>query len=289
MRHNPTPMCRGCSQFNCESLGQLPDCSEFAGLALSTHIPGGILYRCRRCALVFRSPILTVQEYGQLYARAAGQGWTPKPWTRRNDRALLRNYIEMQYPKGARVLDIGCYTGEFLSSLPVKYEKFGIEKSVKAVQECHKNGIKIVGGDLYEIDLLAQRFDVVVAMDVIEHVLNPNQFLKNALALLFNSGTVLITTGDADNPIWLNEKNAFWYCAPAEHISFISRRWLKTNSNTSQFRIAHMQNFRYETPRYWKTIAIRCLSSLYSLLGRRPHPMWTAHVSEDHLFAAIRQ
>src|SRR6266849_6293030 len=102
--------CRGCNVQDCEAIGELPDCPEFARLALPNPLPGGILYRCRNCALVFRSPICTSEEYGRLYARLSAKTWSHRPWILRNDQELARNYIESYVCAGARILDIGCFT-----------------------------------------------------------------------------------------------------------------------------------------------------------------------------------
>ena len=259
--------CRICLRNNCEALGELPNYGEFAGVCLTAPMPGGILYRCHNCKAVFRFPVLTAEEYGQLYAQAAETAWPSAAWVLRNDQALVRKYITARYPLGTRVLDIGCWTGAFLASLPAGYEKFGIEKSESAAEHCRQRGIKIVGDDFYALNRLTDRFDVVIAMNIVEHVLDPGILVENALNVLSPNGAVLITTGDSNNRIWREEKADFWYCAFGEHISFISEEWLKTNALAKRFRIAHLQMFKYENQFYWKAIAARCLAYLFRALG----------------------
>src|SRR5712671_2143573 len=99
--------CRGCGRGNCESIGRLPDARQFAGLRLPKPLPGGVLYRCLSCYLVFRSPICTDEEYGHLYERASPRLWSHRPWTIRNDQELVRRHIEAEYPNAARILDVG--------------------------------------------------------------------------------------------------------------------------------------------------------------------------------------
>ena len=274
---------------NCAAIGALPERSEFAGIALQNAISGGCLYRCNDCHLVFRSPILTTVEYGQLYAQASANVWASEGSALRTDQVLEKEYLEARLPAGARVLDIGCYTGEFLSSLTDKYEKFGIEKSESAVRLCRQNGIRIIGDDLYEVSRLNEKFDVVTAMDVIEHTSNPDHFIDSVLSVLSDDGILLLTTGDSDNAIWRKVKAAFWYCTYAEHISFISEQWLHSNSRVNKFRIAHLRRFKYENRNRLKTFAQLCLIYLYAVFGKQPKPSWTAHVSMDHIFAVIQR
>jgi SAM-dependent methyltransferase len=180
-------------------LGALPDSGVFAGISLTKPMPGGTLYRCPNCKLVFRFPVFVAEEYGELYAKAGSTTWSSPAWIR-NDQALVRNYIAARYPTGARVLDLGCWTGDFLASLPAGYQKFGIEKSEDAAERCRQRGIKIIGGDLYAANLLTDKFDVVIGMNVIEHVLDPGVFVENALNMISANGVLLMTTGEKKRP-----------------------------------------------------------------------------------------
>jgi SAM-dependent methyltransferase len=284
-----TPACRSCRQPACESLGALPDRSEFAGTALSRPLPGGMLYRCPQCRLVFRAPILTPDEYGAMYAAASAGVWAATSQELRTDQALVKAHLEASLGPGARVLDIGCFTGTLLSALGGDFRKFGIEKSADAAQVCRNAGIEIIGDDLYAVGALQDKFDAVVAMDVIEHTVDPAGFVRSALALLKDDGLLLITTGDADNPLWKRLKADFWYCLFAEHISFISPEWLRRHGPALGYRIDRVQLFTYEHVGSAKKLAKQALLWASRLLGFRPGAYWSAHLSRDHLFAVIRR
>jgi 2-polyprenyl-3-methyl-5-hydroxy-6-metoxy-1,4-benzoquinol methylase len=288
MSRNSTRVCRGCGSGGCEWLGDLPDSHQFAGLALPNAIPGGALFRCPDCSLVFRSPTLTPNEYNRLYAEGSAKLWINDGGVLRDDQQLVKSYIEERRPQGAKVLDIGCYTGEFLSSLAFRYEKCGIENCVGAIRHCRERGIRIVAEDLYELSRLEEKFDVVTAMDVIEHTLNPSRFLKHVLHLLADGGIALITTGDADNRIWRKLKSAFWYCSPAEHISFVSERWLKSNASVNNFHISHLRRFKYGHINHLKLFGKLCFIYFLPLVGLQSKT-WNANLSADHLFVALQK
>lgn len=258
-------------------------------MSLARPLPGGTLYRCPRCSLVFRAPILTPDEYGAMYAPASAGVWAATGQDLRTDQALVKEHLEAHLSPGARVLDIGCFTGTLLAALDGKFRKFGIEKSAEAAQVCRAAGIDIIGDDLYAVGGLTERFDAVVAMDVIEHTVDPAQFVRSALALLKDDGMLLITTGDADNALWRRVKADFWYCLFAEHISFISREWLRRDALENGYHVAHLQLFAYEPVGRMKKLAKQALLWASRLLGTRPGAYWSAHVSRDHLFAVIRR
>jgi cyclopropane fatty-acyl-phospholipid synthase-like methyltransferase len=171
--------------------------------------------------------------------------------------------------------------------MPAKYEKFGVEKSTEATRVAREKGIAIISDDIHEITRLDHKFDVIVAMDVIEHLSNPCRFVRDILDLLSKEGTALLTTGDSESPLWKQEGAEFWYCALPEHISFICESWLKREAAAGGFRILHSQHFKYEQAPLFNVALMRSLAYLYRLLGLRPSPMWVAHKTEDHLFVAL--
>ena len=280
-------VCRTCMGKDCESLGVLPGRREFAGVALVKEMPGGSLYRCNKCNLVFRSPILPAAEYNKLYERASAQVWVNEMQQLRMDQSLVKTLIENRFPSGAKILDVGCYTGDFLMSLLEIHSRYGIEKSTAAARVAEERGIQILRGDIYEVDQIADRFDVITAMDVIEHMTHPDVFIKNMLTALTKTGILIITTGDASNSIWRRAKCNFWYCSFAEHISFISEDWLNWNAQANNFQVTHLQKFRYEQRSKLKTFAKLSLIHLSRLIGKQIKASWTAHVSDDHLLVVI--
>ena len=146
----------------------------------------------------------------------------------------------------------------------------------------------IIGEDLYDCGSLAERFDIVVAMDVIEHTSQPDQFLQRAMQLLAQGGVVIITTGDSDNPVWRRVGAAFWYCSYPEHISFVSERYLVLNGRLQGYHVAQLARFRYADTAAWKSLLKRALVYGFTALGLQPRGSWSTHISRDHLMAVLR-
>ena len=119
----------------------------------------------------------------------------------KNQAHLLAAHLRL---KNARVLDIGCGGGLFLSLLKRKEaEVIGIELSdsrahyarVKHQLEIHKVPIE---HDFWQSDY-ANHFDAVTLWDVIEHVNYPVQTLQAAARVLKPGGVLLIDTPCRDS------------------------------------------------------------------------------------------
>jgi len=101
-------------------------------------------------------------------------------------------------PPNNKLLDVGCGNGIFLVHAREKgFNVTGIEPSKIAVTLCEKQfGIKPIQGYLGVNDNLSKNFGVLTAWDVIEHVSNPEKFLKICYSYLVENGILLLETPD---------------------------------------------------------------------------------------------
>jgi SAM-dependent methyltransferase len=209
--------CRICGHGEAKSLGHIPDCGEFAGQQISPSIKGGELWICKDCDSMFRHPTLSASDYISLYEKAPGTVWMAGE-LERNDLATIYTYLKNH--AGGSILDVGCYTGNFLADLPDKFEKYGIEPSVLASKSAASKGIHVLGKTLDELEL-NKVFDVVVLIDVIEHVLDVEKLLNQALVHVKKNGLLIISTGNPGCVFWRKVfKSMFWYNLFAEHVTF---------------------------------------------------------------------
>jgi SAM-dependent methyltransferase len=110
-------------------------------------------------------------------------------------RTLLGNRIGT-----ARILDVGCGAGLFFDALEQFGHVEGIESDPVAVEQSGRWRHRI---HLGEIDTFAANapFDVILALDVVEHVSNPDVMVRQAATFLARDGRMLITT-PAFNWLW---------------------------------------------------------------------------------------
>lgn len=222
-----------------QSLGPLPDGVTFAGRRLAAPLPGGELLRCRRCDLRWRWP--QRDDYAALYDNDCVDSWQLGP-LRVDQRLVLEALAAL--PGGGRLLDFGCYRGEFLARAPDRFERFGVEVSsaASALATEHAGARVVTRLDQFEPAL---RFDAIVAMDVIEHVPSPRALLAEWLARLAPGGRLIITTGDGGALLWRWVSSRWWYCQFPEHIAFLSRPWLRHHLPALGGRLLSATSFNY--------------------------------------------
>ncbi len=216
--------CRLCGGTQVSRLGRIPDSDFFAGRVIAPPMHGGSLWQCATCRSMFRHPILGAAAYLALYAGGVAEAWHFD--SARQDLAIVRGIIGRKAASG-RVLDVGCGSGGFLTSLPAGLEKFGVEPSVASAAAATHLGVSILGHTLADLPP-ESRFDVITVIDVIEHVADPAALMDDILPHLAPHGCLIVATGDPQCAAWRKLFRArFWYSSFPEHISFPSQEFFR--------------------------------------------------------------
>ena len=129
-------------------------------------------------------------EYEKKYHEVETDNW----WFVSRRQYLLE--VLKNVPKESKILDIGCSSGIFLKDLErvgFKLENlFGIDISEKAIANCKTNGIQnAFVMDAQKISL-SEQFDIIVASDCLEHLLDDNAAIKNWTTLLKTGGKLYV-------------------------------------------------------------------------------------------------
>lgn len=97
-------------------------------------------------------------------------------------------------PENSKVLDIGCNDGKLKDFLknPIYY---GVDIDKKFVLELTKKGIKIKQADLNknELPFKNEKFDFVLLLDILEHVVNPQKLFLDAGKRLKRDGKIIVS------------------------------------------------------------------------------------------------
>jgi 2-polyprenyl-3-methyl-5-hydroxy-6-metoxy-1,4-benzoquinol methylase len=132
-------------------------------------------------------------------------------------------------PSG-RLLEIGCAYGFFLQEAKRYFDVIGIELAEDAAAHCRSNGLNVASGAVCAalLDRIGP-VDVVVMLDVIEHLPDPQEALSLCAQRLRPDGVIVLTTGDFGSPVarWAGAR---WrLMTPPQHLWFFTaesfRRW----------------------------------------------------------------
>lgn len=289
------PQCRTCGGTTVRLVGSLPEGREFAGHRLATAVPGGSLWHCRGCGFAFRHPLLEEGQYEELY-RVGNLGvWDANQ--SREDFCLIRKRLLAADVESMDVLDVGCYTGKLLESLPKRFRGFGVEANREAAQVAASKGVVVVTDTISSLAQKSEKYDAIVACDVIEHLADPLSFLRMLRGRMRPGARLLITTGNFDSWLWRLMGARYWYCSFPEHVSFIGRKWMQAMASSVGLRPLEITDFNYRGdlagPLRLAMLAIHGASpSLYGGLRRllhRQHASAPAGIgaARDHMLCVL--
>jgi 2-polyprenyl-3-methyl-5-hydroxy-6-metoxy-1,4-benzoquinol methylase len=166
-------------------------------------------------------------------------------------------------PEDAALLDVGCGNGALLSELG-RYGRWrlcGVETSATGVEIARNQGIdaRLADGRKDLSGLFEQMFDLVISIEVIEHIYDSAGFLDAAYRVLRPGGKMVISTpyhGYLKNLLLAAMNKCDTHYDPRnEHIRFWSRQTL-----TAAMREAGFRDFEFNgagrLPWLWKSMVI---------------------------------
>jgi SAM-dependent methyltransferase len=248
---------------------------------LRGHLPELKLCRCRKCGCLWADDARQDNEIlNSAYHRVSDAYF--------DSEAIGRRYIEFYRSlenllkssvRGRKILDVGCGDGTFLSTLSQDWTKRGLEPSVSGAALSRAKELDVVCGTLDE-SIGAERVDVISALDVIEHVPDPHNFIESLKKHLQPGGTILLLTGDSDS-YPARVAGARWsYLRWCGHISIFSGSGLRKLLQSHGLELIAWQRCEHPSspgPLAWWRVHL--LEPLRKLLGRSPswYPFWRDH------------
>ena len=293
------PLCFGVDTF---AIGPVfhPTPAMVAGVSIDLGNTDYELIRCRDCGFWFKHPPIPENSLLDCYARSSGANWgaAPDPHQRQFD--ILRDLV-VTYAKGRRVLDVGCSNGALLEYLGPEWELNGVEPSEDAANWARTRGITVLSPTIDSLPR-GHSFDVILAIDVIEHISSPMEFLVAARHLLKDDGVLVLLTGNTGSLPWRVCGNRYWYCSLPEHVSFFCERAMRSLAARlgmlyeAHYAISHIRAHSLLRIRqmlknavFWTGTKIRwCgVTPWRKAFGRRSAPDWIS--AKDHSIHVLRR
>lgn len=148
--------------------------------------------------------------------------------------------------KDKDVLEIGCATGDLLQQFKNAGARVkGLEMSDFAANIARRRGLNVATGTIEEfVQGNEQTFDVVIALEVIEHVLSPTRFISSVARVLKTGGLLVLSTpnyactkrfGDG----WIGFNASF------EHIFFYSSDFLIKTMNKEEYCLSYIESSKF--------------------------------------------
>ncbi|UZQ55315.1 class I SAM-dependent methyltransferase [Trichothermofontia sichuanensis B231] len=139
------------------------------------------------------------------------------------DRAKLLGKWLKDIPIPSRSLDIGCANGGFSNLLPTSTEKWGLDFQHHPSLPASFNFISVDIAEYWPVPDLY--FDIVLAGEVIEHVLDTDLFLNQCYRVLKPGGHLLLTTPNlvsfANLRYWVQADQYMWVDSGASQFGHV--------------------------------------------------------------------
>jgi SAM-dependent methyltransferase len=132
-----------------------------------------------------------------------------------------------QIKKTDKVLDVGCGSGKFLEKLSeLNIDGYGLEFNDNAIIECLKKGFDVKKQSVEEHSKNFKNFyDVVCHFQVLEHIVDPQEFIADCIKLLKPGGKLIVGVPN-NNPFLFKNDKYHTLNLPPHHMGLWSREAL---------------------------------------------------------------
>jgi len=194
---------------------------------------GSRIARCRQCNFVQVVDRISALENVRIYAEpyfSHEKYKDGKTLLRENNRRLrlVQRFVK---DHRARILEVGCGTGDFISLAKGRFEISGFDISAHAVTFAQQHNADVSRhiylGDVSTLQLPRSHFDAVCLWDVIEHLWDFESGCLKLMDALKPGGLLFLSTPDIHSVVG-RVLGRFWpLMTPPEHVSFFSAMTLR--------------------------------------------------------------
>lgn len=225
-----------------------PVCESKKNPVLYSDFPGYMnpsnynIYSCKKCNTQFISTLnISSKIYKTIYNQVDTPGYqryykyaqkvknlkNPLLFLSKQEPSYFPTYQFIKnVPTKLKILEVGCSYGYLTYSLnKTGHDSFGIDLSKNAVDFAINNF-----GNYYTLSSIENyktkdKFDLIIANELIEHLKNPKKFVKICSNLLKEHGHIIITTPNKD---YFPKKSIWRTDLPPVHTLWLSKKSIAT-------------------------------------------------------------
>jgi SAM-dependent methyltransferase len=205
------------------------------------------LHTCQACRHVFTFPLPTAKELKDFY-NALHDSKTDYTYTRYYGTEYspafmsVLNFARRNLSRNSTILDIGCANGVLMKLLTENgYPRVvGCDFSEKVLFNKAADQLDIRIGEVFEQRFSEGQFDLITGIYVLEHLLNPSQYIDYFRRLLRPQGYLFLEVpyiyglgARLRGHTWTNLK-------PPEHLNYFSKRSLTYLLSKSHFSVSEL-------------------------------------------------
>ena len=225
------------------------------------------IVQCLECRLVYANPRPSSNAILDSYKIVEDPIYLAEQDGRRLTFQLHARHLEkiVGPSAGRSLLDVGCYTGVFVEvALSRGWKARGVEPSHWAASYAQSQGLPVIEGTLETAQLPDDSEDVVTLWDVIEHLPNPLEQLREVARVTKSGGWTVLHTMDIDS-LAARLMGERWPWFMDMHVVYFSQRTLATMLQQVGFEPVHSGAMgRYLRLGYFATR----IAALSPLLGK---------------------
>ena len=253
-----------------------PACGRTTGQAFRFRVNGCDILQCRECGLG-RTETSTFDPdayyTGDYFSGRRADGYSDylgaEPVLRR-EFARSVDFIRRYCDRG-KLLELGCAYGFFLMEAARYFDVAGIEPAAEAAESGRRAGLNVLCGtaDTANLQRIGQ-VDVVVLLDVIEHLPQPRETLALCGRHLNPNGIVVITTGDFGSTAARLAGTRWRLMMPPQHLWFFTEESMRRLATSLGLAVEHVDH-------PWKTVPLSLIFlQLRRMLGLQGEAVTTA-------------
>lgn len=183
-----------------------------------------------------------------------------KPYTDYPRQLCEHLFKRFDMKKGDKLLDIGCGRGDFARGFKnLGLQVFGIDREIGDLEMLKGIEVKSLDFEKDSFPFNSETFDFVFSKSVIEHLWNPEHFIKECYRILKPKGTIVVMTPD-----WQSQRLIFYDDYTHRHP--YTPTALKDLLKIYEFKEVSSEIF-YQLPVLWKHTWLKLFSKFLQITG----------------------